>query len=103
LLAVPPTVTTTLPEVAPDGTAVTIFVSVQLLAEAVVPLNVIELPDCVTPKPDPTIATEVPTGPANGDKLAMFGVLSAMLIVVVWPATTRLAVWVAAEYPLAVT
>ncbi len=40
LLAKPPTVTTTLPVVAPDGTEATIEVALQLVGVAVVPLNV---------------------------------------------------------------
>lgn len=40
LLAVPPTDTTTLPEVAPAGTGATIFVVLQLVGAVVVPLNV---------------------------------------------------------------
>ncbi len=43
LLAVPDTVTTTLPVVAADGTGATIFVALQLVGVAVVPLNLIVL------------------------------------------------------------
>src|SRR5215470_17617250 len=39
LLALPPTVTTTLPVVAPVGTGVTMLVLLQLVGVAVVPLN----------------------------------------------------------------
>ena len=40
LLATPPTVTTTLPVVAPVGTGTAIVVALQLVGVAVVPLNV---------------------------------------------------------------
>jgi hypothetical protein len=40
LLATPPTVTTTLPVVAPAGTEVTILVALQLVTVAIVPLKV---------------------------------------------------------------
>ena len=43
LLATPPTVTTTLPEVAPVGTEVAMLVALQLVIAAVVPLKVTEL------------------------------------------------------------
>lgn len=39
LLAIPPTVTTTFPGVAPLGTVTPILVALQLVAVAVVPLN----------------------------------------------------------------
>jgi hypothetical protein len=39
LLATPPTVTTTLPVVAPDGTGATMLVALQLVGVAAVPLN----------------------------------------------------------------
>ena len=40
LLAVPPTVTTTPPDVAPDGTGTVMLDAPQLVDDAVVPLNV---------------------------------------------------------------
>jgi hypothetical protein len=40
LLATPPTVTTTLPDVAPVGTGATMLVALQLVGVAAVPLNV---------------------------------------------------------------
>jgi hypothetical protein len=43
LLASPPTVTTTGPVLAPDGTGTAMLVLPQLVGEAVVPLNVIVL------------------------------------------------------------
>src|SRR5207245_1378802 len=58
LLATPPTVTTTLPVVAPAGTGATMLVALQLVAVAAVPLNVTVLVPCVAPKFAPAIVTE---------------------------------------------
>jgi len=73
LLAIPPTVTTTFPVVAPDGTDVTRPVALQLVTVAVVPLNLTELAPCVDPKFVPVIVTAVPTGPELVDKLEIDG------------------------------
>ncbi len=73
LLATPPTVTTTLPDVAPAGTGTTMLVAVQLVGVAVVPLNFTVLVPCDAPKLEPVIVTDVPAGPVVGLKLAMFG------------------------------
>ena len=69
LLARPPTVTTTLPVVAPAGTGTTMLVADQLVGVAVVPLNVTVLVPCVAPKFVPVIVTDVPTGPLVGARL----------------------------------
>src|SRR5215471_5924210 len=71
LLARPPTVTTTLPVVAPAGTGTRMLVTDQPVGVAVVPLNV-TVP-CVVPKFVPVIVTEVPTEPLVGDRLVMLG------------------------------
>ena len=68
LLDVLPTVTTTLPEVAPAGTVVTIVVPLHELAVAVTPLNLTVLVPCVLPKLIPLIVTESPTAPEDGVK-----------------------------------
>src|SRR5438105_9229777 len=73
LLATPPTVTTTLPVVAPVRTGATIEVALQLVGVAAVPLKVTVLVPWVAPKFDPAIVTEVPTGPEVGDRLVMLG------------------------------
>src|SRR5215467_64059 len=73
VLATPPTVTTTLPVVAPDGTGTTMLVADQLVGVAVVPLNVTVLVPCVAPKFVPVIVTDVATGPLVGDRLVMLG------------------------------
>src|SRR5215475_8368129 len=73
LLCTPPTVTTTLPVVALDGTGTTMLVADQLVGVAVVPLKATVLEPCVAPKFVPVIVTEVATGPLVGDKLVMLG------------------------------
>jgi hypothetical protein len=68
LLACPPTVTTTLPVVAPVGTVVMMLVGLQLVGVANVPLNVTVLFPCacVAPKFVPVIVTGEPGGPEVG-------------------------------------
>src|SRR5207249_3905906 len=73
LLAAPPTVTTTFPVVAPAGTGATMLVALQLVAVAVVPLNLTLLVPCVAPKFAPAIVTDVPTNPDVGFKVVMLG------------------------------
>src|SRR5437763_1381463 len=70
LLAIPPTVTTTLPVVAPLGTDTTMLVALQLAVVAEVPLKV-TVP--VVPKLVPVMVTAVPTGPEVGFRLVMAG------------------------------
>jgi hypothetical protein len=72
-LATPPTVTMTLPLIAPAGTATTIPVADHDVGVAVVPLNVIVLVPLIDPKPLPVIVTTVPTGPLAGDRLVITG------------------------------
>src|SRR5262249_6228826 len=73
LLARPPTVTTTLPVVAPDGTGTTMLVPDQLVGVADVPLNLTVLVPCVAPKLLPAIVTDLVTGPLVGERLVMLG------------------------------
>src|SRR5881628_131034 len=73
LLATPPTVTTTLPVVAPAGTGTTMLVALQLVGVAAVPLNFTVLVPCVAPKFAPLIVTDVPANPDVGFRLVMFG------------------------------
>jgi hypothetical protein len=70
LLPIPPTVTTTFPVVAPDGTGVAMLVDVQVVVVAGVPLKVTVPED---PKFIPVIVTAVPTPPEVGDRLVMLG------------------------------
>jgi hypothetical protein len=72
-LDTPPTVTTTLPVLAPLGTGVTMLVALQLLGVAGVPLKVTVLVPWVDPKFNPAIVTEMPTGPDVGERLLMLG------------------------------
>jgi hypothetical protein len=64
LLAVPNTVTTTLPVVAPAGTDSVMLVALQALAAAAaIPLNVTVLVPWVAPKLVPVMVIDVPAGP----------------------------------------
>jgi hypothetical protein len=72
-LAVPPTVITTLPVVAPAGTGTTIEVALQLVGVAAVPLNFTALVPALAPKFMPVIVIAAPTAPDVGDTLVMIG------------------------------
>ena len=63
LLAMPPTVTTTLPLVAPTGTIPTTLASLQVVGVDTVPLKVMVLVPCVAPKLVPVIVIDVPIVP----------------------------------------
>jgi hypothetical protein len=71
LLGSPPTLTITLPVVAPDGTVATMLVALQLVTVAATPLNVTVLVPCAAPKFVPVIVTWVPTGPELGFRLVI--------------------------------
>lgn len=73
LLAIPDTVTSTLPLVAPVGTGAAMLVELQLVAVEVTPLNEIVFVPWLLPKFVPEIVTEVPTTPDGGLKLVMLG------------------------------
>jgi hypothetical protein len=74
LLAWPPTVTTTEPDVAPGGTEAVMLVSLQFeIVVAAVPLKVTALEPCVVPKFAPAITTDDPTPDALGVRLLMTG------------------------------
>jgi hypothetical protein len=73
LLATPPTVTTTLPLVAPVGTLATILLELQLIGVAAVPLNFKVLEPWVAPKLVPVMVTVAPTTPLAGVRLMMLG------------------------------
>jgi hypothetical protein len=73
LLAKPATLTTTLPVAAPLGTGTTMFVLLQLVGEAGVPLNVTVLEPRAAPKFVPVIVIEEPTVPELGERFAMVG------------------------------
>ncbi len=78
LLAVP-TVTTTLPVVAPVGTVAVMLDAPQLVVVAVVPLNLTVLVPLVDPKFDPAITMEDPTAPVLGVSDVMLGVVACTL------------------------
>lgn len=73
LLATPPTVTTTLPDVAVAGTGTVMLVELQFVGAAEIPLKLTVLVTCVDPKLAPVIVTGVPTAPDVGFRLAMLG------------------------------
>jgi len=73
LLARPPTVTTTLPVVAPAGTGTTMLVADHVVGVAAVPLNVTVLVPLLAPNPVPLIVTAVVTGPLDGERLVSVG------------------------------
>lgn len=77
LLFTPPTLTTTFPVVAPDGTVATIDDAPQLLiVVAAVPLNLTVLDPWVEPNPEPVIVTEAPTAPDVIERLVILGAAS---------------------------
>jgi len=80
LLVTPPTVTTTLPVVAPVGTGATMLEALQLLGVAVVPLNLTVLDPCAAPKLAPAMVTEVPTAADVGFRLTMLGVVAVVTV-----------------------
>jgi hypothetical protein len=86
LLATPPTVTTTLPVVAPAGTVTRMLVALQLVAVAAIPLNVTVLVPCAAPKFAPAMVTEAPTNPDAGLKLVILGAGAALFTLTVTPA-----------------
>jgi hypothetical protein len=67
LLDCPPTVTTTAPVVAANGTVAVMVVSLQLVTAAKTPLNVTVLLPCVAPKLLPKKVTDVPMIPEAGE------------------------------------
>jgi len=73
LLARPPTVTTTLPLIAPAGTGTRIEFTLQNVGVARVPPNETVLEPSVDPKPPPLICTEAPAPPDVGFRLVIIG------------------------------
>src|SRR5450759_4987188 len=73
LLTAPPTVTITLPVVAPAGTGTPMPVALQPVGVAAVPLKVTVLAPWLAPKFAPAIVTDPPTTPAAGVRLVMLG------------------------------
>jgi hypothetical protein len=73
LLAMPPTVTTTFPVVAPAGAGTAMLLADQVVGVAAVPLNVTVLVPFVEPKFAPATVTIVPTAPLEGDRFTIEG------------------------------
>jgi len=84
LLENPPTVTTTLPVVAPTGTVTAMYVGSHEVGVATVPLKVTVPVPWETPNPLPVMTTEEPTAPVEGLRLEILGmtVKGAPLLVV---------------------
>lgn len=73
LLACPPTVTTTGPVVAPEGTGAVIEVALQAVGVDAIPLKLTVLLPCGVRKFVPAITTELATAPVLGVRLATVG------------------------------
>jgi hypothetical protein len=73
LLAMPPTVTSTFPVVAPAGAGTAMLLADHVDGVAAVPLNVTVLVPFVEPKFEPVIVTAVPTAPLEGDRFTIDG------------------------------
>src|SRR5258706_4542845 len=73
LLARPPTVTTTMPVVAPAGTGTTMLVADQLVAVAAVPLSVTALVPSGPPQLFPAVVTPLAARPPLRERLVMVG------------------------------
>src|SRR6516162_4023878 len=90
LLTWPPTVTTTLPVVAPLGTVTVMLVALQLVAFAATPLEFTVLVPCVVPKFVPVIVTEAPTDPEVGLRVVIVGAATVSVKftpLLTWPPT----------------
>jgi hypothetical protein len=93
LLATPPTVTTRLPVVVPEGTGTLMNVGDQYVGVATVPLNLTVLLPCNVPKPAPLHWMDAPTLALDGDKVLIPGPgvtvkLTPLLAVVMPPTVT---------------
>lgn len=73
LLAIPPTLTTTFPVVAPAGTVTRMKVLLHEVTGAGTPLNVTVLVPCVSPNPAPVTETASVGAPLVGESLVMPG------------------------------
>lgn len=89
LLAKPPTMTTTGPVAAPDGTSTLMLVSAQPCMVATgVPLNVTVSPATNWPKFVPVMSTDVPIGPEVGFIIVMVGATVKGMALLGTPFTT---------------
>src|ERR1700730_12289610 len=87
VLAAPPTVTTTLPVVAPGGTAAVMLVALQLVGAATVPLKVTVLVPWLAPKLVPVIVISVPAVAEDWLRLVMLGVTVKLIPLLATPLT----------------
>jgi hypothetical protein len=86
VLEAEPTVTTTLPVVAPLGTAAVMLDALQAVTLAAVPLNFSVLVPCVVPKLVPAMVTDLPTEPDVGESEVMEGVVTLKKVPLLPPA-----------------
>src|SRR5215470_18354275 len=73
LLETPATFATTLPLLAPAGTAATMLVEDHEVGAAATPLNITLFPLDELPRFEPAIVTTVPTAPLDGETLEIVG------------------------------
>ncbi len=73
LAPTPLTVTSNVPDVAPDGTMAVMLVDDHAVTAALVEFNETVLLPCVPPKPVPVIVTGIPTGPELGEIAVIVG------------------------------
>src|SRR6476620_4625684 len=92
LLARPPTVTTTLPVVAPAGTGTPMLVAVHVAGAPVMPLKVMVLVPLVAPKFVPAGVTAAPSGPLAGARFVAVGAPPT-------PVTVQVNVWLCLRKP----
>src|ERR1700722_12906647 len=91
LLACAPTVTTTLPVVAPLGTVTVMLAALQeLAAAAAMPLNVTVLPPCDVPKLLPAMVMDAPIGPEFGVRVLRTGATVKLNPLLGTPATVTM-------------
>jgi hypothetical protein len=86
-LSCPPTRTTTLPVVAPEGTGTVMLVMLHDDGVAVTPLNFTVLEPMVAPKLLPVMVTLVPTGPEFGDSVEIDGFTVKLTVLLATPFT----------------
>jgi hypothetical protein len=87
---------------APEGTDVTILLSVQLFGVARMPLKLTALLPWVAPKLEPLTVTKAATEAKEGETLLILGPVAKLkLIVVVVPAATDWPFWICVPYPAA--
>jgi len=100
LLAIPPTVTTTvpLPAVAALGTGTVIDEALQFVGDAFTPLNMTVLVPCEPPNPVPVIVMAAPAMPEVADKLVILGATVNVTPLLATPPTVTITLPLAAPF-----